>query len=112
ALLLLRQLGDALQHLLDARVLEVGAGEGIVGGRDVCLMVLRVLDLHRPRIDGGLERVVGRRETGERERHASSCRGGVVCAGGCLPNPGGPYTSTSEPSDSRATAPASSSSAI
>ena len=60
---------QVLDQVLDALRLQVGALERGVDVVDVGLVVLAVVDLHRPRVDVRLERVERVRQAGKLVRH-------------------------------------------
>jgi len=64
--------GDFAQignQLLDRQLFEFSARDGRVDVIDICLVVLRVMDFHRPSIDVRLPGVVGIREGRKRVSH-------------------------------------------
>ena len=66
------------QDLLDGPVLPLGAGQRGVRLVDIGLVVLAVVDLHRRRVDVGLQRVVRVGQIRQFERHVDSSPQ-VVC---------------------------------
>jgi len=62
------------QDVLDGTVSPLGPVERLVRVVDVCLVVLAVMDLHRPRVDVWLQRGVVVRQCGQLERHCSPPR--------------------------------------
>src|SRR5262249_36057531 len=68
---------DAAQQILDALRLQLGMlVQRRIEIRDVSLMMLAVVNLHRPRIDVRLERIEWVWERGERVSHRSVPPGG------------------------------------
>ena len=79
ALLVSGQLVQLRQQLFDRRVLPLRAGQRRVGVVDVGLVMAVVMDLHRGRVDVGLERVERIGESGKLEGHVSSSGVESVC---------------------------------
>ena len=73
----LRQDLELGEHVLDGAVGPLGAVERLVRVVDVGLVVLVVVDLHRPRVDVRLQRGVVVRQCGQLERHCSPPRLGI-----------------------------------